>query len=363
MNRQQFLAELNQYLTFVTPDERTAIIGVFTEKFDEVGEEGEAALIMDMGTPMSIAIALKRKKESGEFVSEQSAASEPPVTPSEVLTPLDPAQQEEAAIESEIAAVVQEAVAQEAPEAPAEPEVTPTAPAEDPYVSEEPVVSEPVSEPMPEPVVEEHVFDEVSIQEHAFEESPAEAVRYSEIPGINSGGTAPQIDRPEPAPREKLTAGRIIGGSLMSIIVTAVALVIAAVGGYMLFAMFRLIFGGLQTMSTLTDALFMFAFGFILGAIGLLIVWFAFLFAASSIRRLFFGAPDEDSAYKRRMKKIRKTVVIIFIVFAVLGIACLIIPYVMGGRPEDLFENSRFNSIVDWFSTKGAAQLISGFIK
>jgi len=72
MNRQQFLAELNQYLTFFSPQERAAIISEFTEKLDAVGEEGESALIAELGTPMKLAIDFKRHKEAGKTVSFSS---------------------------------------------------------------------------------------------------------------------------------------------------------------------------------------------------------------------------------------------------------------------------------------------------
>ena len=72
MNRQQFLAELNQYLTFFSPQERAAIISEFTDKLDAVGEEGESALIAELGTPMKLAIDFKRHKEAGKTVSFSS---------------------------------------------------------------------------------------------------------------------------------------------------------------------------------------------------------------------------------------------------------------------------------------------------
>jgi len=77
MNRQQFLAELNQYLTFFSPDERAKIIKEFTAKFDSVGEEGEAALLLELGTPMVVAIDLKRKKESGQPVFSEYGDESP----------------------------------------------------------------------------------------------------------------------------------------------------------------------------------------------------------------------------------------------------------------------------------------------
>lgn len=84
MNKNQFLIELNQYLTFLSPAERTEIISGYTAKFDSVSEEGEAALILSLGTPTKIAIDLKRQKESGvEFAPPAKEAEEEnePATP------------------------------------------------------------------------------------------------------------------------------------------------------------------------------------------------------------------------------------------------------------------------------------------
>ncbi len=75
MNKNQFLTELNQYLTFLSPAERGEIISGYTAEFDSVPEEEEAALILSLGTPTKIAIDLKRQKESG--VEFAPAAKEP----------------------------------------------------------------------------------------------------------------------------------------------------------------------------------------------------------------------------------------------------------------------------------------------
>ena len=69
MNRQQFLAELSQYLTFFSPEEKTKIISAYNEKFDSAGPECEAAVLAELGTPMMTAIDLKRRMESGIKIS------------------------------------------------------------------------------------------------------------------------------------------------------------------------------------------------------------------------------------------------------------------------------------------------------
>lgn len=78
MNRQQFLTELSQYLTFFSPEEKTKIISAYNEKFDSAGPDCEATLIAELGTPMMTAIDLKRRLEAGEKISfgEESSCEE-----------------------------------------------------------------------------------------------------------------------------------------------------------------------------------------------------------------------------------------------------------------------------------------------
>lgn len=72
MNRMQFLAELSQYLTFLSPEEKAKVIAYYTKMFDSAGENGEDALIIELGTPMLIAIDLKRRKEAGQPLPEET---------------------------------------------------------------------------------------------------------------------------------------------------------------------------------------------------------------------------------------------------------------------------------------------------
>ncbi len=76
MNKLQFLSELSQYLTFISPEEHALVMDEYSSKFDNVGPEGEAALLVELGTPMMIAISLKRKKEAGMPLTENVPTSE-----------------------------------------------------------------------------------------------------------------------------------------------------------------------------------------------------------------------------------------------------------------------------------------------
>ncbi len=115
MNKNQFLTELNQYLTFLTPAERTEVISGYTAKFEEAGAVGEAALILELGTPMVIAIDLKRQIESGKKVVEAPPQKESQNEVSEQETDAPEAEffdftDEEAAEEVEEAALGEPAV-------------------------------------------------------------------------------------------------------------------------------------------------------------------------------------------------------------------------------------------------------------
>lgn len=76
MNKLQFLSELSQYLTFISPEEHALVMDEYNAKFDNAGPEGEAALLVELGTPMMIAISLKRKKEAGMPLTENAPICE-----------------------------------------------------------------------------------------------------------------------------------------------------------------------------------------------------------------------------------------------------------------------------------------------
>lgn len=344
MSRQQFIAELTQYLTFVTPREKEYIVSALSARFDEAGPQGEASLLMELGTPMSIAIALKRRKESGESIC--------PDAPQET-----PAPQQAAPVPD---APVPEAPLEESPQAEA-PEETP--------VPREPVIDVPAVEPPPPPSAEETLVKEllaegeVVIEEVIVEEIRAEdpgADRLSTeptpdapetedemIPAISSSGAAHVLEPVAPPPAKKLSPAGAVGASLLSILIALVTLAMAAVGGYCAYAGFTIIMAGLSTMSVITDALWLFAVGFGLTALGMLILWFAIWAAISLIHRLFKGKALAGSGFKAGMKKGWKTVWIIFIVLLVIGIGCGAVSYFTGGYIDLAFANEAAVSAVD----------------
>ncbi|MEG1165146.1 MAG: hypothetical protein RSD68_01955 [Oscillospiraceae bacterium] len=222
MNRQQFLAELTQYLTFVTADERAAIIASFAEKFDAAGTAGEAALLAALGTPMTTAIDLKRRKDSGKAIdglqSESSTIAE--------------------SSETEI-----------------------------PEILEAPVP------PVPDINLDLYdltVNEGTSAEEESFAKPPKPPKKVS--------------DKKDPLTAKRLFS--IIGSVLLILLTAVFFLAVAAAGVLLVVSMGYLLLMGLQSLHYIADALLLFGGGLVGGALGLLIVWFALWSAISLISKL-----------------------------------------------------------------------------
>ena len=222
MNRQQFLAELYQYLTFFSPEEKAKIISAYDEKFEAAGPELESALLATLGTPMMTAIDLKRRMESGEKMTfgEETSCEE---KPDEELSEYSVETETEETLNIENSETA-EASAEDAP------------------------VEEPVSEPEP----------------------PSQAERTK--------------------PRGAKFVFAILGASLISLLIAAFFLVIAAIGAGLLVAMCYLLIAGLKSLVYLTDALLLFGGGLVCAGLGLIIIWFAVWSAISLISKLFRSA-------------------------------------------------------------------------
>lgn len=235
MNRQQFLAEFNQYLTFFSPEERAKIISAYNEKFNSVGPEGEAALIAELGTPMTSAIDFKRRMEAGIKVSIDT---EP-----------------EASVDASLSEYSVETETEESLNAIEE-------------------TSESTSE---QPAQE------------SFDKTP-------EVP-VN---VAPKEEKSSchhesVKPSRKVNVFAFIGATLLSIVITAVFLAVAAVGVILLVAMSYLMLTGLKNLVYITDALLLFGGGLVCAGLGLIIIWFAVSSAICLISKLYRNVLRTDS--------------------------------------------------------------------
>jgi uncharacterized membrane protein len=214
MNRQQFLAELNQYLTFFSPQERAAVIAEFGEKFDAAGAEGESALIMELGTPMRVAIDLKRRKESGDKVTFSSVNIE---------------------------------------------------------------------------VSSDGFMERYSVETETYESmiAPESIEGVLEYEELETPIEAALVSGKKVSPVKHVFA--LIGSSVLSILIAAFFLTVAAAGVMLIVAMCYLLLAGLRSLLYVNDALLLFGGGLVLGGAGLLITWFGLWSAISLIVSLFRG--------------------------------------------------------------------------
>ncbi|MFB0919504.1 MAG: hypothetical protein QMB62_01270 [Oscillospiraceae bacterium] len=222
MNRQQFLAELYQYLTFFSPEEKARVISAYNEKFEAAGPELESALLATFGTPMMTAIDLKRRMESGEKISfgEETSCEE---------------RSDESVSEYSVETETEETLSSENAEASFE-------------AAEEEALEDSISEPEP----------------------PYTAERTK--------------------PKGAKFVFAILGASLISLLIAAFFLAIAAIGAGLLVAMCYLMIAGLKSLVYLTDALLLFGGGLVCAGLGLIIIWFAAWSAISLISKLFRSA-------------------------------------------------------------------------
>ena len=72
MNRIQFMLELAALLQDISVEERTEAMKYYNDYFDEAGEENEAEIIRELGSPAKVAAEIKaglggKAGEEGEF--------------------------------------------------------------------------------------------------------------------------------------------------------------------------------------------------------------------------------------------------------------------------------------------------------
>lgn len=345
MNRQLFLAELTQYLTFLSPREKEFIISVLSAKFDEVGTKGEPELLMELGTPMSIAISLKRRKEAGEALCPESFAGGTgvviPENGPELVKPVPPP------VHPGIMGVPT-AEAEKRPKRPTAQEAL----VKELLDEEQQGVDE--VENRADIILESDSKAQAAEAGPSAEQAPAgtageqgEYVEYAEeyseedgyIPGMTSEGTARIIEAPVPVKRKGLTPAGIVGASLLSIVVAAVMAAVAAVGAVLSYFGLNILMAGLSTLSTLNDALWMFAVGFGLLALGIFFLWLGIWAAMCIIHRLFCGKALAGTAFKRNIGTFTRTALILALVFLLVGVGCGAGSYFSGGYIDKAFEN------------------------
>ncbi len=306
MNRKQFLAELNQYLTFATGEERQSIISYYDSIFSGTAPEDEAKLILELDTPMKAAISLRRRKDSGEDLRLLNQPAPVEENPAEAISMEETSVVEAPAVEAPVIEISGESISiveSLESESPVDKISAAEVPAtetheEGPSVPETSVIDIPVVEtseaeasieevPVEEPPAIEMPVEEIPVVEMPVEDIPGVDVSYEEL---NYDDIDDEMGKAyEPENRPAVTAAyvfKVIGVTLLGIIIAAACLPIAAVGVFLLASMGNLIIAGLSSLYYTTDALLLFGGGLMLGTPGIIVVWLALWIAVKLISKL-----------------------------------------------------------------------------
>lgn len=223
INRKSFMAEMRSLLAFMDAGERARVLRFYERMFDEAGEDGEAALLKKLGSPVRQVLLVERKyREKQE--AEEAAAAEFAAEPVPAEEPTEKAcaeETEEGSPENDFPeeeppeddfAVDVPAFADETAEdaAPALPEEDSDWEAEDiPYAGV--ISADTFAGDMPEPVMEEATGDGGA--DAAGAGAPSDTYDWEEQPDT--------AEEPEPAelPEEEtpVGAGRVVAAVFVTI--------------------------------------------------------------------------------------------------------------------------------------------------
>lgn len=321
MNRPQFLAELSQYLTFVTPEQRERIVSYYDAMLVQAGPEGESALFKQIGTPMTVAIAIKRRIEANEPIlpEEGNIPEAPAMVKYEQTVPLD----------SQVAQPVYQ------PE---------------PVESNEhvPAQSVPVEETTGElPTAEE----DADVQSQAEEDASVEEVIAEEL----SAEETPALDLPPIKVTElswekpKMTFGRFLGAigiGIVSLCIVVFFCFAAAIGGVIIYSGVEIVISGFAVSGYLTDCLMTLGGGSAILAAGLLVAWFAIWAAIRLITDMIRSFNRKPSSEKSGLSIIWKIFWVLFLVLIVAAIICTGVSFCLGGDPAVLGKNSAVSKFI-----------------
>lgn len=352
MKRKQFFAELNQYLSFLSPEDTAEILDIYNKMFDDAGEEGEEALMISLGTPMMITINLKRRLESGKplmpgmkYKKEIENDVDKPITNSDTpsVVKTTPASNFEGKAEETVKPTQDKPLVDDK-----HPEETGSKDKETEVNSQPNVIPESNNdtEKPPESETEDIKFpkDDEEYTENTDPISDVEAL---------FGKNAEQYDQPrvQDDVREKST-GKIIALSFISIVVAAVFLITASVGGIMIFALQQCIVAvSTGTISNINDILMLLGGGIVIGGVGLFLVWISIWAAIHIIAKMFANALGRDYEDGVVLRKIWSIVAIISIALVVLGIIACAISLLSDGNVDRLRLNESADFVFRRFST------------
>ena len=318
MNKNQFLAELKRLLSYMTPEDRSAALDDYANRFDSAGEDGTSALLAEIGTPTKVAITLSRSYTPGcwanrrvdaetadtpeadiaESVSSEAAAeNESANTDADGAAPMsadEPAAapevsadaalpQYDSSVPAEEASVIeadetrQEAEPAEVSDSEAAAEDTDSSSETDDMISDiSSAVSEAIGSEKPE---ESAITPENSTQENMpdvlIQSEPinipaesSEACTAEDLPSEKSGGQS------APGSRKALCAIlSVVPGIPLLAILAAVMIVLVLPGCACIGAAVLIGIGGLWAAPITVDALLFYGAALCVLAVGLLLLW------------------------------------------------------------------------------------------
>lgn len=270
MNKQRYLAELEQLLVFMTRADREETIRRYEAMFDDAGPAGEKALADKLGSPTRVAIRLSRDYEPGT-IDVPAAPAQPADTAAEPARP-DALTAAEQALMLELDELPQfDLPEMELPEKElpaAEPQETP---AEEAPVEEIPAEEEPV--------------EEVDVEETPpAKQSPIpkrEPRDWRVVPREEEPGRAEeqeQIIRTVPlgAGIPLFVAAMLLVGVPVGAVLLGLAVALLCPGAGVLIGAWLVFVGGLWCISYIADAILMFGLAFLVLCVGILILWCGF---------------------------------------------------------------------------------------
>jgi uncharacterized membrane protein len=309
LNKQRYLAELQQLLVFMSEEDRELTVHRYAALFDQAGEDGEAELIGTLGSPTKTAIQLSRGYEPGKVEAnlpplEQPKAPEKqePTVPAEETLWDDLPDFEPPALDSDLDTQMQ------TPEEP----VSPAVPAEEPAQSPAPVSPADEEEHVPSPETEDETAAEPEpettpddakeppAQEDTAPEpepSPEPEPEADLEPGEEPWRKAPKTKKAKREKKEKAPKAasipdedaykpipRPLGIALLVLVLVALGLPLAALfltvmialvipGAAGLVCAYLAAVGGLWCLSFLADTVMMFGLAFLLLALALIVLW------------------------------------------------------------------------------------------
>ncbi|NCC68088.1 MAG: hypothetical protein EOM14_07830 [Clostridia bacterium] len=335
MNRPQFLAELSQYLTFVTPEQRERIVRYYDAMLVQAGPEGESALFKQIGTPMTVAIAIKRRIEANEPIlpEEETVPEAPTMVKYEQAVPLD-----------QQAVSTDEASQSYPPESVQSGESAPTQ-------TEDAAEMSPIEETAEVPSTEETAGAQSPADQAANEETSVETVIAEEL----SSEETPTLDLPPLKVTElswekpKMTFGRFLGAigiGIVSLCIVVFFCFAAAIGGITIYSGVEIVISGFAVTGYLTDCLMTLGCGFAILSAGLLVMWLAIWAAIKLITGMIRSFNKTPSPEKSGLSVIWKVFWVLFLALIVSAIICAGVSFCLGGDPAVLDENSAVSKFI-----------------